>query len=100
MSARPGLCGGQPATAVPTAIVNSSTTVGQTCCFIAVGIVSCLLAIRTTCTWNTVEKEGAGEAPERAARRAAKGSSQRGPELIPPRQKGQFPGAGASIRPG
>jgi hypothetical protein len=49
---------------------------------------------------NTVEKEGAGEAPERAARRAAKGSSQRGPELIPPRQKGQFPGAGASIRPG
>ena len=78
----------------------TSTTVGQTCCFIAVGIVSCLLAIRTTCTRNTVEKEGAGEAPERAARRAAKGSSQRGPELIPPLQKGQFPGAGASIRPG
>ena len=78
----------------------TSTTVGQTCCFIAVGIVSCLLAIRITCTRNTVEKEGAGEAPERAARRAAKGSAQRGPELIPPRQKGQFPGAGASIRPG
>ena len=60
---------------------------------------SYLLAIRIT--WGgTRLKKSTREAPEHAARRAARGSLTGAPASIPPRQKGQFPGAGASIRPG